>query len=270
MYIPSIFTAVYLVFLFIVSDHESLRQNLIFNPVVSESFLKLPFSFKILHLLYPLSKLISIISLCSLQVILINLWKSKGENAPKKSIKLSFFIIGLIITATTFVLIGDFVSFRLCLIGVTIATFTICIMVIVSYKYPSLRKYVIYEINKTRYLRSKITSLDVDSIIKRILEIMEIEKAFSDEDFSLKILARELDISPQQLSEILNERMGKSFNTFLNEYRIKEAKNLLIDDPGRSINSIADAVGFNSNTAFSITFSKYEGCSPSRYRKNNL
>jgi AraC-like DNA-binding protein len=270
MYIPSIFTALYLIFLFIISDYGSLRQNLIFNPIVSESFLKLPFSFKIVHLLYPLSKLISIISLCSLQVILINLWKSKGENAPKKSIKMSFFIIGLIITATTFVLIGDFISFRLCLIGVTLATFTICIMVIVSYKYPSLRKYVIYEINKTRYLRSKITSLDVDSIIKRILEIMEIEKAFSDEDFSLKILARELDISPQQLSEILNERMGKSFNTFLNEYRIKEAKILLIDDPGRSINSIADAVGFNSNTAFSITFSKYEGCSPSRYRKSNL
>jgi AraC-like DNA-binding protein len=99
---------------------------------------------------------------------------------------------------------------------------------------------------------------------------MEIEKAFSDEDFSLKILARELEISTQQLSEILNEKIGKSFNTFINEYRIKEAKLLLVDEPGRSIHSIADAVGFNSNTAFTITFSKYEGCSPSRYRKQNL
>jgi len=143
-------------------------------------------------------------------------------------------------------------------------------MVIVSYKYPSLRKYVIYEIDKTRYIKSKIKSLDVDSIIKRIFEIMEIEKAFSDEDFSLKILARELEISTQQLSEILNERMGKNFSTFINEFRIREAKILLVDEPGRSINSVANAVGFNSNTAFSITFSKYEGCSPSRFRKLNL
>ncbi len=60
---------------------------------------------------------------------------------------------------------------------------------------------------------------------------MEIEKAYSDKDFSLKILARDLDVSTQQLSEILNEKTGKSFNTFINEYLINEAKLLLIDDP---------------------------------------
>lgn len=270
MYIPFVFTFIYLVIVFVSSDLNSLNRYIIFTPIISNNFTTLPFKFKILHLLYPLSKIISIASLCSLQFILINLWKSRGENTPKVSLRLSFFIIGLIISATFLVLAGDFFSFRLCLIGITLATATICIMVIVSYKYPSLRKYVIYEIDKTRYFRSKIKSLDVNNIIKRILEIMEIEKAFSDEDFSLKILARDLGINPQQLSEILNEKIGKSFNTFINEYRIKEAKIMLIDEPGRSINSIANAVGFNSNTAFTITFSKFEGCSPSRYRKLNL
>ncbi len=270
MYAPAVFTAAFLIFLIIMYDRDLLNKYLIFNPILSRNFVQLPMPFKILHLLYPLSKIISIISLCSLQFILIKLWKSKGENAPRVSIRLSFFIITLIITATSLVLIGDFISFSFCLAGITLANITICIMVIVSYRYPSLRKYVIYEIDKTRYIRSKIKGLDIDSIIKRILEIMEIEKAFSDEDFSLKNLARELEINTQQLSEILNERMGKSFNTFINEYRIREAKLLLIDEPGRSINSIADAVGFNSNTAFTITFSKYEGCSPSRYRKQNL
>ena len=178
MYVPFYFTIVYLMIILLISDHGMLKENLVFHPILSESFIKLPFSFKILHLLYPLSKISSIISLCSLQVILINLWKSKGENAPRMSIKLSFFIITLIITATSLVLIGDLISFRYCLTGLTIATLTICIMVIVSYKYPSLRKYVIYEIDKTRYIKSKIKSLDVDSIIKRIFEIMEIEKVF--------------------------------------------------------------------------------------------
>lgn len=270
MYAPFFFTLFYLGIIIVITGHVQLKEYLVFNPILSESFMKLPLSFKILHLLYPLSGISSIISLCSLQVILINLWRSNGENAPKMSIKLSFFIITLIISATSIVIIGNFISFKYCLSGLTLATITICIMVIVSYKYPSLRKYVIYEINRTRYSKSKIKSLDVDSIIKRILEIMEIEKAFSDEDFSLKNLARDLEISTQQLSEILNEKMGKNFNTFINEYRINEAKILLIDDPGRSINSIASAVGFNSNTAFTVTFSKYEGCSPSRYRKKNL
>ncbi len=270
MYAPFFVTIVYLAIIIFFTDIEVLRKNLVFNPIFSESFKSLPLSFKTLHLLYPLSKISSIISLCSLLFILVNLWKNDIDNAPKMSIRLSFFIILLIITATSLVLAGDLFSFHLCLYGVSLATVTICIMIIVSYKYPSLRKYVIYEINKTRYSKSKIKSLDVDSIIKRILEIMEIEKAFSDEDFSLKNLARDLEISTQQLSEILNEKMGKNFNTFINEYRIREAKILLIDDPVRSINSIANAVGFNSNTSFTVTFSKYEGCSPSRYRKNNL
>jgi len=270
MYLPAVFTAVYLMFILAITDYGVLKENLIFSPILSDKFTLLPVSFKVLYLLYPLSKFISIISLCSLQLILINLWRSNGENVPKKSIKLSFFIITLIIIATSFVLIGDFVSFRFCLAGITLANITICIMIIVSYRYPTLRKYVIYEIDKTRYFRSKIKTLDVENIIKRILEIMEIEKAFCDEDFSLKRLSRDLGINPQQLSEILNERIGKSFNTFLNEYRIKESRILLINEPGRSINSIANAVGFNSNAVFSITFSKYEGCSPSRFRKINL
>jgi len=99
---------------------------------------------------------------------------------------------------------------------------------------------------------------------------MEVEKAFADEELSLKDLAGDLGISPHQLSQILNERIRKNFSTFVNEYRIDEAKKLLVEEPDRSILSVGIAAGFNSNTTFITAFSKHVGVSPGQYRKHNL
>ncbi len=263
-------SGIYTVIIFITTEKSLLESYLKFSPLFSGNLNSLPLNFKILHLLYPLPKIISICSLFHLIIVIIRFWKFKKSEAPVRFLSLSIFILSLIILATSLVLAGDFISFNLCLAGLSLATVTICIMVIVSYRYPSLRKYLIFELEKTRYIKSKIKSLDVDTIIRRIKEIMELEKAFSDEDFSLKILARDLDITPQQLSQIINEKIGKNFSTFLNEYRINEAKKLLIDEPARSIQSISNAAGFNSNTAFTLAFTRYEGLSPSKYRKNNI
>ncbi|HOP63094.1 MAG TPA: AraC family transcriptional regulator [Spirochaetota bacterium] len=269
-YLLAISATLYVTVIFIITINYGFQSYLKFNPIFSESFTSLPLSYKMLHILYPAPKLISIISLLSLIIVIIRFWKEKKEEAPVKFLMLSIFILSLITFATFLVLLGDFISFKLCSIGLSLATITICIMVIVSYRYPSLRKYIIFKLEKTRYMKSKIKNLDLNVIVKRMKEIMELEKAFSDEDFCLKTLARDLDITPQQLSQILNEKLGKNFNTFLNEYRINEAKKLLIDEPARSINSIANAVGFNSNTAFTLAFTKHEGVSPSKFRKNNI
>jgi AraC-like DNA-binding protein len=96
---------------------------------------------------------------------------------------------------------------------------------------------------------------------------MNDEKVFADEELTLPALADELGISPHQLSEILNREIGKNFNTFINEYRVKEAKELLVEQPGRSILSVGVAAGFNSGTTFNTVFGKITGMTPGRYRK---
>lgn len=270
IYTLVIITSLFITAAIIITVKSGTQAYLKFNPIISDNFIKLPVFYKILHLLYPAPKIISILSLISLIAVIIRFWSEKKDEAPVRFMMLSIFILSLITIATSLVLAGDFVSFRLSLAGLSLATITICIMVIVSYRYPSLRKYVIFELEKTRYMKSKIKNLDINDIVQRMNEILEIEKAFSDEDFSLKILARDLEISPQQLSQILNEKLGKNFNTFINEYRINEAKKMLVDEPARSINSIANAVGFNSNTSFTLAFTKHEGISPSKYRKKNI
>lgn len=120
---------------------------------------------------------------------------------------------------------------------------------------------------KNRYAKSKIKNLDLSLILTRIKSLMDDEKIFSDEDLTLNSFSGELEIEPYQLSQIINENFNKNFNAFVNEYRIQEAKNMLIDDENRTIASISYAVGFNSPATFYEWFCKIAGISPAKYRK---
>lgn len=121
--------------------------------------------------------------------------------------------------------------------------------------------------DKNRYEKSKIKNLDVSQILSRIKLLMTDEKIFLDEDLSLNSFASELEIGPYQLSQIINENFNKNFNAFINEYRIEEAKVMLINDRDRTIVSVSYAVGFNSPATFYEWFYKITGVSPSKFRK---
>jgi AraC-like DNA-binding protein len=146
---------------------------------------------------------------------------------------------------------------------------TATIMVyLVTKRNPDYLRLLQSETRKAHYEKSRIHGLNIEQITTRLNEIMKDEKAFADEELSLGDLAQELGISAHQLSEILNEKLNKNFKTFVNEYRIEEAKKLLLEEPDRSILSIGVAVGFNSNTTFCTVFSKHTGISPRQFRKN--
>lgn len=120
---------------------------------------------------------------------------------------------------------------------------------------------------KSRYEKSKIKNLDLDLVASRLRELLEDEKLYCDEDLNLNSLARELEIEPYQLSQIINEHYGKNFNAFINGYRIEEAKRMLVEETDRTIVSVSYAVGFNSPAPFYEWFFKITGSSPSKYRK---
>jgi AraC-like DNA-binding protein len=65
--------------------------------------------------------------------------------------------------------------------------------------------------------------------------------------------------------------LNKNFMDLLNNYRIEEAKEMLLK-PGkndRSILEIAFEVGFNSKEVFNRCFKKYTGMTPSEFKKMN-
>ncbi len=122
---------------------------------------------------------------------------------------------------------------------------------------------------KLRYEKSRIQGLDVDALMDSLLDKMNTQKIYSREDLSLALLARELSIAPYQLSQLLNERLNRNFNAFVNEYRIREAQSLLTANPERSVTSITYAVGFNSPSSFYEWFIKITGLTPAKYRERH-
>ncbi len=128
---------------------------------------------------------------------------------------------------------------------------------------PSLRT----QAARARYEKSRIKGLDVRAISRRMHELMETDKLYSDEDLTLADLARELSVSSHQLSEILNEHIQKSFKNFVNEFRVGAAREMLEREPERTILSISAAAGFNSKSSFNAVFRSMTGKTPTEYKK---
>ena len=146
-------------------------------------------------------------------------------------------------------------------------TLTVFITYLTGRRYPNYFTVIQREAEKVRYEKSRIGNLDVAGLLTRLNRLMDTDKLYRDEDISLRTLSRELSIESYQLSQILNEKLNKNFNTFINEHRVEDAKKLLLDDPDRSVTSIAYASGFNSPSSFYDWFMKIEGCSPSKFRE---
>jgi AraC-like DNA-binding protein len=58
-----------------------------------------------------------------------------------------------------------------------------------------------------------------------------------------------------------------NFYEFINNYRIKEAKEILKTDKEQTISDVFLAVGFNSKSVFNTFFKKNTGMTPSEFRK---
>lgn len=133
-------------------------------------------------------------------------------------------------------------------------------------RYPEYMQILKLEAERVVYERSQIKGLDVEFVLARLKTLMEHEQAFCDEDMSLKRLADEIGITPHQLSEVINSRLGKNFYSFINQYRVEEAERLLLAEPERPVLSIATAVGFETLSAFYTAFRKTTGMTPTRFR----
>lgn len=107
-------------------------------------------------------------------------------------------------------------------------------------------------------------------LMKKVHELVAKEKIFKDLDLTLDSLAKQIDVNRNYLSKAINRATGKNFNTYINEYRVKEAIKILSTEKSDliSIDAIALEVGFNNRTSFYQSFKKITGLSPSDFRNN--
>lgn len=100
-----------------------------------------------------------------------------------------------------------------------------------------------------------------------LLACMENEKLFLDPTLNLNKVVDHLKIPQKTISAVLNQRVHKSFNEFVNDYRLLEFKKRIGNKAFKhmTISGIALECGFNSQATFQRAFKQSMGISPSEY-----
>lgn len=124
-------------------------------------------------------------------------------------------------------------------------------------------------ITELAYAKSKLSGINIDQKINELEQLMLVDQLFENEDLSLKLLADQLDLSTHQLSELINTKFEYGFPRYIREHRVRQAKNLLIEEPNSSILAISMSTGFKSQSNFYTAFKEITGISPGQYRKNS-
>ena len=88
---------------------------------------------------------------------------------------------------------------------------------------------------------------------------------FGDQDITLEFICRYLNVSSAYFSTIFKKETGKTFISYLTDYRMEQACQLLKNTDEKTY-IIADQVGYSDANYFSYVFKKQFGMSPSRYR----
>lgn len=101
---------------------------------------------------------------------------------------------------------------------------------------------------------------------KYILKVQDYIREHYSEDINLDELAGRIGVSYSYLRRLFNEELNMSITDFLNTYRIETSKGLL-KNSSLTLREIARKVGYNNVQSFKRFFRKYEGITPSEYRK---
>lgn len=122
-------------------------------------------------------------------------------------------------------------------------------------------KYRKNTVNYDKQLESKYLDL--------IANYMKVDKPFLNENCNIQSVSLALNITVHQLSSIINQCFQRSFSDYINEFRIAEAKILLVDSKYKNLTleSIGFECGFGSKSNFNKTFKKLTNYTPSEFRK---
>lgn len=126
----------------------------------------------------------------------------------------------------------------------------------------SIAKVQLQEVVEVEVNDKVVSNLETKSIVNYFEE----SDTYLETNFSLEQLAKDLNLSKQQVSETINQDMNSSFYQLVAKYRIDHAKRLIGKNSNLTIEAIVDECGFSSKSTFNKYFKIFVGQTPSVYR----
>jgi AraC-like DNA-binding protein len=122
-----------------------------------------------------------------------------------------------------------------------------------------------------KYQKSVLKEEESQAYLDQLLEYMETGKPYRQSNITIQELAETIGIPKHHLSQVINDRLGKNFYDFINQYRVADAQLMLVDPKYRHLTNlaVAEEAGFNSKATFNAVFKKQTGQTPSEYVKNH-
>lgn len=135
------------------------------------------------------------------------------------------------------------------------------------------RTRVIYmtQVRKQDSFFSQLPVTAVDDCVDALNRAMEEHVLFLDPDLTLNVLAEKTGIAPKVISSVLNQRLQKGFNEYVNGWRVEAVKKMILD-PSNShltIMGMAFECGFNSQPTFQRAFKAATGKTPGQFQAAN-
>ena len=115
---------------------------------------------------------------------------------------------------------------------------------------------------------SKSSTTSQNELFMKIYQHVVDDQAYTNCSITVDYLSKQLRSNTKYISKAIKEETGMNFNTFINTFRIEEAKRILRDKISStwSLDAVAEQSGFNNTTSFFQAFKKNTGLTPSAFR----
>lgn len=115
---------------------------------------------------------------------------------------------------------------------------------------------------------NSLTDGEADKLLYQLQQTIQQDQLFLNPSLSLGQLVKQSGIPQKKISAVLNQHEGKSFNEFINEFRVEEVKRRLITPDHQHLTMVGVALecGFNSQATFQRVFKSVTNQSPREFR----
>ena len=127
------------------------------------------------------------------------------------------------------------------------------------------RSIILFE-EPVKYQNQKVSEEKADDLLNRLSDFMQNEHFYLNPKIKLAQIATSINSTPHEVSQVINNRLGMSFNHYINEFRVKAACRMLKESDHLTIEGIGQEVGFNSRTAFYSAFKVMMNQTPAQYK----
>ncbi len=171
------------------------------------------------------------------------------------------------------VFLGNVLIFLAYLIGyfwlyyVEMITFSSVFYALIVFYLIKKDRNTIFQNTPGKYSTKKIDPSEAKVLVGRLTSIMIQEELFRKPTLKLEEVSSKMDISNHKLSQLLNDNMGESFPSYINQYRVEKAIQLLKKNNLFTLEAIGYEAGFVSKSGFYAAFKKITGKTPSTFKK---